>query len=121
MTRGRTTMSFRAVLVLVLAAELAVPAQAGDYEWVQPPAYTFGRCGGLGDDSVPGFLNQKYYTQHSCRLAFDTRKCDVQADWYQRQFYERGTTECGAWLRQELNNCRRFVRDASENCDKLAR
>jgi hypothetical protein len=106
---------------MILTLGNAGRTEAGDYEWVKPNAYTFGICGGVGGDSVPGLLNKKYFTQYSCRDALDPRDCYTQAKSYERHFNENKTASCGAWLRQELTNCERYVEREARVCDNLAR
>lgn len=109
------------IAVAAVFVSLSHVALAGDNEWVMPRAYVFGSCGGLGGDSVPGYLNQKYFTQHSCRRAFDTRQCYTQARWYEQQFAENRVASCGAWLQRELANCERFVEQEAQDCETLAK
>jgi hypothetical protein len=108
-------------LFLATCAAVGSQAQAGDYDWVMPPVYTFGSCGGQGEDSVPGYANQKYFSKHQCREAFDPRKCHALGLIYERRFHDSRTTECGNWLRQEVSNCQSFVSSASRQCDELAK
>lgn len=94
------------------------------YEWVQPGEYTFGNCGRVNGGRVPATLQsgQKYYNQFSCRAAYTT--VDVclqhsrQIEFNLRQYdtYQ----QCSGWLRSELDNCRRYIRNAVNWCDKLA-
>ena len=103
---------------LYLSLVLVGAAIAGDAEWVQPGVYTFGSCGGLGEDSVPGIV-KRYYHAGECRREYQARQCFVQAKWYERQFAENHVTNCGSWLQTELAKCESDVNERSGQCSRV--
>jgi hypothetical protein len=115
-TDWKTARSVRAVLFVSLA--LVEVAIAGDVQWVQPGVYTFGSCGGLGGDSVPGTV-KRYYHQDECNREYQARQCYVQATWYERQFAENHVTKCGSWLQTELRQCENDVQERSSQCSRV--
>ncbi len=108
--------------LLILAASFSASGQSGgQYEWVQPPGYNFGHCGGQGGDSVPGYANQRYYSRYECHQALDPRQCYSQGLIYQKRLVSSKSVGCDEWLQDEVRACQDFIRQASRQCDQLAK
>ena len=107
------------ILVCTVAAALVSYRGYAESQWVSPSPYTFGECAGIGGDSIPGILNQKFYSSYNCHKTIDVRMCFTQAKNYERQFASKGVTTCGAWLQRELQNCEQHVARSSSQCDSL--
>ena len=67
---------------LILTLWMTPMCFADNGNWVSPGAYTFGTCGGVGGDSVPGILNTQYFSPVICHEDYDPRSCDVQGHTY---------------------------------------
>jgi hypothetical protein len=107
------------VLACTLVAILASYRSNAEPQWVSPSEYTFGECAGIGGDSIPGILNQKFYSRYTCRKTIDARMCATQAREYERRFADRRINSCGSWLQRELRNCEQHVEQAANLCDSL--
>lgn len=106
---------------LVLVSGIYVAPADAAYEWVEPGYYEFGSCGGQGGDTVPGYLNQKYYSKYECRQALDPRKCYSQGLIYEKRFADDRVNSCGSWLQQQVSQCQSFVQREARICDQLAK
>ena len=99
----------------------ADPSETQSVEWVQPGEYTFSKCTiFFGGDSVPTVTNDvKYYDKRSCIKAYiEDDRCAVIAHYIQKI----GLSEqCIPWLINEVSACRKFLKEASRECSKLAK
>lgn len=115
-TSGRSMTS-----VLTLSLLLAAPACfANDGNWVSPAAYTFGTCGGVGGDSVPGILNKKYFSPMVCHEDYDARSCAVQGQTYLMRLFDQKTRSCNQWVQREVAQCEAYIRVSARECDRLS-
>jgi hypothetical protein len=97
------------------------PIEKQDLEWVQPGVFTFSECTTFfgGDRAPTRYADEKYYDKRSCIKAYiEDDRCALIAQHIEKIGL---SDQCITWLINEVSACRKFLKEASRECSKLAK